>query len=264
MAFDAAADQEGPPRISANPLGTQALGIKVQSLEKGVQHIRENCAKFGTPTDTTIFRKKVVGQIQKAVGLTEEIELGLRRAGAAASGARDEALQRGVAQLQSRYRTVKGALVDSVRQSQTLQHQYDPVDIHTHVNSQATGASNGEVPLGSPQESGRGGRRKQEQRQLQEEVSIELRGFGAVDAAIIEVRMCGKALHGQPEDSSQPSFIQHGAGAQCRGSGHSRRGSGAARHVPRPRRSRAGAEQAARRRGDAGRRGAHGREGRQL
>lgn len=103
MAFDAAAETDGPPRVvSANPLGVQALAAKIQSLEKGVQHIRENCDRFGTAEDTVAFRTKVVQQIKKAVGLTEDIELGLRRVAAAASGTRDDAQQRVVVQVQAR------------------------------------------------------------------------------------------------------------------------------------------------------------------
>lgn len=169
MAFDAAAAFEGPQVVSTNPLGLQALGVKIQSLEKGVEHIKNNSEKLGTPADGVTFRRKIVGQIEKAVGLTEEIELGLRRAAAAASATQDKAITRALAQLHERYRAVQTLLVETVRASQRLQHEYDPVDVQ------------------APPEAPRRTQRLQGTQQQQQQVVIELRGFTEVDAAIIEV-----------------------------------------------------------------------------
>ena len=179
MAFDdAAASLDGPGRlITTNPLGSQAIAIKLQSLEKGVGHIKDNSSKLGTKEDVAALRTKIIGQIKKAVGLTEDIELVLRRAAVAASGTGDQTRQRSIAQFEKRYREIKMALEEAVQQFHRLQHEYQPMDAETGSVVTMPDAANGRAQ-------GRG-RNQQQLKQL--EVQLELREFGHVDAAIIEV-----------------------------------------------------------------------------
>jgi hypothetical protein len=196
MAFDAAADLPAAPgRVVSNPLaqttGVAALGLKVQSLRRGIAAIQGSCQKIGTELDLVSLRRKMVGQIQKAVALTDEIEVGLRRATTSASGTRDAELQRSLAQLAAQFSADKSALVQAVRESQRLQHAYEPIDVHESDGADVRDAPR---PAGNSSRPPRGGA---EQRQ-QQEVVIELKNFGAVDAAIIEVRsLCRRHLAAQ-------------------------------------------------------------------
>jgi hypothetical protein len=184
MAFDAAAELSGPTRVVPNPLaqttGAAALGLKVQSLRRGVAAIQSNYQKIGTELDFVVLRKKIIGQIQKAVELTDEIENGIRRATVAASSSRDYNLQQILVQLAAQFNSSKSELVLAVRETQRLEHQYEPVDLHTHGSSDGAESSDA-------RESAAPGRRNGTIRQQKQEVVIEMANFGAVDAAIIEV-----------------------------------------------------------------------------
>jgi hypothetical protein len=185
MAFDAAAEVGGrgvvvAPNPLANVTGVSALSLKVQSLRRGIAAIQESTSKIGTDLDVVAIRRKLVGQISKAVALTDEIEAGLRRATVAASGSRDLDLQRSIKQLSAQFDADKTALVAAVRTSQRLQHEYEPIDLHASAEWPENAAE------------GNAGRQSSAiaSKKQQQEVVIEMKNFGAVEAAIIEVWGC--------------------------------------------------------------------------
>lgn len=182
------------PNPLANVTGVSALSLKVQSLRRGIAAIQESTSKIGTDLDVVAIRRKLVGQISKAVALTDEIEAGLRRATVAASGSRDLDLQRSIKQLSAQFDADKTALVAAVRTSQRLQHEYEPIDLHASAEGPENAAE------------GNAGRQSSAiaSKKQQQEVVIEMKNFGAVEAAIIEERLA------EAQAIAQESIELHG------------------------------------------------------